>query len=171
MNGQGQSESDAGAFSPAQAFGEPASIAAQTACAFPVHGTPTKARIVPARASSPHSGYAPGKVRQAPSSHAAYVIPIAVSDKTPFYKRTWLLVLLAIVCPVVGIPLMWVFGKPRSEAARIVVTVLGSLLFFVLLSGVGRGMSLGAYMECDPQLPALEAPSTENGDPTYICNG
>lgn len=50
------------------------------------------------------------------------------SGKDPFYKKTWFVVLMLIIFPPVGIPLAWVFKKPGSQAARIVLTIFSAII-------------------------------------------
>ena len=52
--------------------------------------------------------------------------------KEKFYEKTWLIVLVCIFLPPVGIVLMWISNKPKNLAARIIITVV--LAFYTLVA-------------------------------------
>lgn len=50
--------------------------------------------------------------------------------KTPFYQKTWFILLMLLIFPPVGIFLLWKFGS-FGKPARIALTVISVLIFFV----------------------------------------
>lgn len=56
------------------------------------------------------------------------------STKTPFYQKTWFILLMLLIFPPVGIFLLWKFGS-FGKPARIALTVISVLIFFVNFVG------------------------------------
>jgi len=59
-----------------------------------------------------------------------------IPPKTPFYKKTWFIVLMCIFIPPAGIVFSWIAKKPKNTAARIVLTVFLALYYFVWVTMV-----------------------------------
>lgn len=54
--------------------------------------------------------------------------------KTPFYQKTWFILLMLLIFPPVGIFLLWKFGS-FGKPVRIVLTVVSALIFFANFIG------------------------------------
>ncbi len=59
-----------------------------------------------------------------------------IPQKTPFYEKTWFIVLMCIFIPPVGIAFSWIAKKPKNTVARIILTVFLALYSFVWLVGI-----------------------------------
>lgn len=163
MENQGQPESEFTTQTSGQAGASPAqpTASASGAASGPQSGAASSA--VPGPQGSMASGAASssqGAAAYAPAMPSAYAVPITPM-KEPFYRRTWFLVLLTIVCPVAGIPLMWVFGRPKSTPARIALTVVAALVILASLGSLGSQSGSGTYSQSDtPQASATEGGSS-----------
>lgn len=64
-------------------------------------------------------------------SNREYSYTGEITNKMPIWKKTWLLVLMCIFIPPVGLILLWVSKKPRNIIGRIAITIF--LLFYSLV--------------------------------------
>ncbi len=162
MENQGQPESGFTAQTSGQAGASPAQPTASASGAASGPQSVAASSAVPRPQGSMASGAASssqGAAAYAPAMPSAYAVPIT-PVKEPFYRRTWFLVLLTIVCPVAGIPLMWVFGRPKSTPARIALTVVAALVILASLGSLGSQSGSGTYSQSDtPQASATEGGS------------
>lgn len=64
------------------------------------------------------------------------------NTKDPFYSKTWFIVLMSLLFPIVGIILLWVCKKPKSKKNRIIATIVIALYcLFAFFGTFGSGSS------------------------------
>ncbi len=88
-------------------------------------------------------------------------------EKAPFYQKTWFMIVISILFPVVGIALMWVFKRNWNKIIKIILTVIASiwtlmLLIIVIPSGNTPSESTG-----ETTTQAVTEESTTHESTTY----
>lgn len=91
-------------------------------------------------------------------------------QKTPFYKKTWFIVLMCIFFPVVGIILLWVAKKPKNVIARVIISIILALYAFIEIGSLSTESSKSdtASSSITQTVDGEENENSESGTATEV---